>query len=760
MTAVAEFTPGVVPPTRLLRSFVSLSTFLFLFASRIALAADAHFANPERTLTSAAQILDLPAEVANTHLPATIRGVVTAAEPDWGGKFVIQDETAGLFVQNLGRQPAIGDLIEVSGVTGPGWFAPVLQSTDWKKLGVAPLPEAKPVRVERLMAGVEASQRIEITGLVRSVSYVPSQKTMVEVSIGGYRVRVFPKLPGNVNPRSLIAAKVRVRGTAATAFNAARRQLTAVNIIVPTAEDFTVLEPERTSPFEEPFVSLADIARYRPNATLGARVHVHGVLTFQRPGSDFFLQDTTGGLHAETMRPEAYPLGSAIEAVGFLEFVNYQPVLKDAIFREYPKKLPAVRGAQVPPSELRDGLHEGELVVLKGVIVDRSERPLSRESAGFAGQRVVFTVRHEEQSYIAEYEEPLPSAHPPIPIGSTVELTGVAHFEIDETGKPKTIGLLLPTPESIRVLTTPSWFTPERLLASLAVVTLLFAGSAVWLLTVTKKNAMLNFLVAEREKAQQELQRAHDQLEVRVKERTAQLKEEMTVRKSAEVEFRAVLTERTRLARELHDTLEQALTGIALQLDTTAKLFQRDPREAQKPLELAREFLHQSQIELRRSIWDLRSRELEQFDLAEALTISGRQIANGSNVSLHLAVVGERRRLPEIVEENLLRIAQEALTNVVKHSGATRVDIELAFRRDLVALEIRDNGAGFDPQKLSGAGDRHYGLLGMGERAKRLRGRLELSGAPGEGATVRVTLPLDGAISHASAPADAPTTVI
>src|SRR5690606_15555083 len=135
------------------------------------------------------------------------------------------------------------------------------------------------------------------------VSYVASQKTMVEVSIGGYRVRVFPKLPSQLNPRSIVAAKVRVRGTAATAFNAARRQLTGVILIVPNAEDFIVEEPEQHPPFELPIVALDDIAKFRTNASLGERIHVRGVVTFQRPGLDLFIQDATGGLHLESRQP-------------------------------------------------------------------------------------------------------------------------------------------------------------------------------------------------------------------------------------------------------------------------------------------------------------------------------------------------------------------------------------------------------------------------------------------------------------------------
>lgn len=694
-------------------------------------------------LTTAASVLALPVEVAEKKLPVVIRGVVTAAEPDWAGKFVVQDETAGVFVQNVGRQPAIGDFIEVTGATGPGLFAPVLQFTDWKKLGHAPLPPAKQVTVERLMAGVEASQRIEITGLVRSVSYVPSQKTQVEVSLGGYRVRVFPKLPSTLDPRSLVAAKVRVRGTAATSFNAARRHLTAVNLMVPSAEDFVVEQPELHPPWEQPAVPLGDIARYRAHTDLSERLHVKGTLTFQRPGLDLFLQDATGGLHVQSDRPLRLPPGTAVEAVGFLEFVNYQPVLRDAVFRELAEPARVAEGAAVPFAELRDGQHGAELIVLRGELLDRSVRPVRREAAGFVGVRTICTVRNAEQSFTAECEEAEGVSHlAEIPLGSTVEVRGIASYESGDDGKPKSITLLLPDAASLRLVQRPSWFTAERLLIGFGVVCVLLAAVAGWLLTVSRKNVMLKFLVQEREKAQRELQQAHDQLELRVRERTEQLKVEMTVRKTAEVEFRATLAERTRLARELHDTLEQALTGIALQLDTAAKLFQRNPADAGQPLELARGFLKQSQLELRRSIWDLRSRELEQFDLPGALAIASRQISAGNNVAIELETEGDRKRLPEIVEENLLRIAQEALTNVVKHSGATLATVRLAFAAESVALEIKDNGRGLDAALIAARGDRRFGLLGMSERAKRLGGRFEVSSTPGEGTTVRVFLSL------------------
>ncbi|HEY9721468.1 MAG TPA: sensor histidine kinase, partial [Oscillatoriaceae cyanobacterium] len=202
------------------------------------------------------------------------------------------------------------------------------------------------------------------------------------------------------------------------------------------------------------------------------------------------------------------------------------------------------------------------------------------------------------------------------------------------------------------------------------------------------------------------------------------------------------LAERTRLARDLHDTLEQALTGIALQLDTTATLLPRSPDDAERHLELARGFMRQSQIELRRSIWDLRSRELDQFDVARALLHTSQHIAEGTQLRIEVETEGDALPLPETVEENLLRIGQEAVTNVVKHSGATLATIRLGFSHNTVTLTVKDNGKGLVPEKLAAISHNHFGLVGMTERAKRLGGRFSVASMPGEGTTITVSLPL------------------
>jgi len=293
------------------------------------------------------------------------------------------------------------------------------------------------------------------------------------------------------------------------------------------------------------------------------------------------------------------------------------------------------------------------------------------------------------------------------------------------------------------VIARPSWLSPQRLLTGLGIVCTILVGALAWLLTISKKNAALQTLIREREQAQRELQDAHDTLEQKVAQRSAQLQVEMTARKTAELQFKAVLAERTRLARDLHDTLEQTLTGIALQLDATAKLFARAPHESQRHLQLARTWLHQSQVGLRRSIWDLRSRELEQFDLPRALQQSAEQLAAGTDLRLEFSTTGERRALPEVVEENVLRIGQEAFTNVAKHAHATQVATELAFAPDALRLRIADDGVGFAPDAVPPNGVPHFGLIGMTERAKRLGGRVVVDSAPGRGTVITVDVPLE-----------------
>ena len=144
--------------------------------------------------------------------------------------------------------------------------------------------------------------------------------------------------------------------------------------------------------------------------------------------------------------------------------------------------------------------------------------------------------------------------------------------------------------------------------------------------------------------------------------------------------------------------------------------------------------------EARRAIADLRSDDLECPELSAALPEIAQRIAVALQTSVQ--VIGNPRKLNPAMERNLLRIFQEALTNAVKHAHARTVDVELRYERDSLALRVRDDGDGFDPENLSPAASGHYGLIGMRERAERIGGHLTLSSRPGEGTELLVEVPL------------------
>jgi len=257
-----------------------------------------------------------------------------------------------------------------------------------------------------------------------------------------------------------------------------------------------------------------------------------------------------------------------------------------------------------------------------------------------------------------------------------------------------------------------------------------------------RKNSALKLSIAEKIEAQEELQKAHDQLESRVEERTKEWKFEMSARQEAEVQFNAIVAERTRLAQELHDTLLQGFTGIGLKLDalTTGLPASLAPTKGQlqKILEQSDEYL----VEARRAVWELRSPSLEKHrDFAEALKKVSQRALQGTNIQLHLTTNGAAFKPAQGIEDNFLRICEEAVTNAVKHPCPRQVEVNLEYTPQELRLRIRDNGCGFDPRGPNGTKEGHFGLVGIQERAKSVGGNASLHSEPGQGTEILVTVP-------------------
>lgn len=201
--------------------------------------------------------------------------------------------------------------------------------------------------------------------------------------------------------------------------------------------------------------------------------------------------------------------------------------------------------------------------------------------------------------------------------------------------------------------------------------------------------------------------------------------------------------ERGRLARELHDTLAQGLTAIALQLESVDDLLdgETDRRRIQATVRKALALTRANIEETRRSVQDLRAAPLEGRTLPEALASLASSWSRQQGIPVACETVGERGPLPAPVETGVYRIAQETLTNIATHAQAKRVTLRLETTPHAVRLTIEDDGLGFDAATIPPG---RYGIVGMNERAKLLGGCLELSSCPGEGTRIAVTIPLEG----------------
>jgi len=208
-------------------------------------------------------------------------------------------------------------------------------------------------------------------------------------------------------------------------------------------------------------------------------------------------------------------------------------------------------------------------------------------------------------------------------------------------------------------------------------------------------------------------------------------------------QFSAVLAERARLAREIHDTLLQNMIGVALQFDALADSIGALSVDARHKLVRARKQAEGYIRDARQSIWDLRSPSLERRELATALREIGIRATQGTAVEFTATTIGDARQCSTKVENALLRIGQEAITNAIRHSRADRIDVELRFEPETLILRVRDNGCGFDAQQFAADSNGHYGLISMRERAEDIEAEFSISSAPARGTDVETVVTLE-----------------
>ena len=217
---------------------------------------------------------------------------------------------------------------------------------------------------------------------------------------------------------------------------------------------------------------------------------------------------------------------------------------------------------------------------------------------------------------------------------------------------------------------------------------------------------------------------------------------------AAEREFKAVLGERSRIAREIHDTLAQGYVGVSVQLEVLAELLRRRKDEdAAKQLDKTREYVRHGLADARQSIWALRTQDSSEV----TLPVRVRRLveaAEGSGLEARFSTFGAYRPLPAQSEQELLRIAQEAIHNVKMHAEASELFVQLEYTPETITLEVRDNGRGGAQDRTTETSPGHFGLTGIRERAVAIGGTLEVTSVPGAGTTIRLRAPAQGETSE------------
>jgi signal transduction histidine kinase len=204
--------------------------------------------------------------------------------------------------------------------------------------------------------------------------------------------------------------------------------------------------------------------------------------------------------------------------------------------------------------------------------------------------------------------------------------------------------------------------------------------------------------------------------------------------------FEAVLAERGRIAREIHDTLAQDLVGISVQLNLVSQLLDSGKlSEATQQLTLTRKVATEGIEEARQSIWNLRA-TTGHLDLPSKMTALANRYSTNS-LAVRTRVGGAYRELPNAIEDQVLRIMQEAITNARRHASAAEVNVDCQYGHDKLIVKVKDDGRGFTIQS-SVAENGHFGLQGMRERAATIGGELNVRSEVGEGTLVELVVPI------------------
>lgn len=658
---------------------------------------------------------------------AVVRGVVTWTNEN-GRVMFLEDATAGVYAvfpreKPDARLPAdvrVGIEVEAEGAVRTGGFASYVTLDSVRVIGQAPLPQPRPFDEHRFFTGADDGAFVEVSGIVRGVR---EEQLLWRIFVA-HKTREFEvecrkaALPADFGRwcESLVDGEVTFRGVSTTSFNA-RGESIGQRLFVSRRDWIEPVARPEHEPFAAPKVAIDGVARYRLNPLDNHMIRTEGTVVHSVPGEAIFLQEGHHGLRVLTRATRAFEPGDRVEVAGFVDRDGTVAGLTEAAVRIVshgkppapidisPDEVAKIHARSADTFVIADpGDYEGCLVRFPATLLERKP--------GKSGDLLVLAAG--ETSVTARMTAADLAMLGGLEPGTRLLISGVLHVTPEAKvlrwplAAPTRMEVAPRTAADITIISRPSWWTPRRLALLLTAAGATLAAAMGW-------------VVALRRQVRRQMREIEEGLRVE-----------------------AVAEERQRIAREFHDTLEQGLAALSLRLGVAAS--RTADEQARGVLRQQKTLLSWLQTETREFLHDLRDTTHAEEPLKSTLTGHVEQLRAISAVPIELAIGPGLPEVPSAVQHHLVRIVREAVHNAMRHAEPTGIVVRASadVESGTLRLEIADDGAGFDVAARSAVAG-HYGIRGMEERARRIGAALVIESRPGEGARVRVSLPLGSA---------------
>ena len=645
---------------------------------------------PLRTLEA---VRSLSREETAKGLQVEIEGAVIFVDPREPG-IIVYDGTASCWFG--AKTPFPDDLkpgskVRATGRTNLSSYFPNVAEAKAVALGQGNLPEPRPVTRRDLFLPSIDSQWIEIEAVVVGTEEGGLAFTLV-VDIDGSIFKADVPLEADTAERvaALMQRRVKLRGIVGTVFNDSY-QMTGRHFLIPSFDQIIPIESE----LREGTSPLKQIAALLQNDQAPDEVtRVTGVVT-QLAAGGFYLRDETASTFVHASGNAVHLPGSQVEVEGYASVAPFRPMLRA-------EKVSMIGKAVLPeplPLDPSLGIRpilQNERVVIDCEFLAKLEGPHETVMQCRSGDRYFETWLPGPKRY--------EKALQPYDI---LRLTGI--YEVTTTHPmPRTewadgFRIHLPGPEAIVLLQTAPWWTSERVLTALGIAIAIILAFFVWTSVLRRRVAAQKAMITR------------------------------------QIERGVVKDERQRIARELHDTLEQELTGLSMQLENATDEVGQENGAAHRSLTLVHRMLQHCRLEARASVSDLRNPDLLARDLPEAMQAALNEQVLEAGAAFEFSLEGSPRPLRSTTQNHLLRIAREAMTNALRHGRPSRIRCILKYAPEGVIVAVEDDGCGFESSKAPPAG--HFGLTGMRERANKIHAQFSIIANPGTGTIIRVYLP-------------------